>query len=93
MPYLDQPWETLSVKNQTEILTQWELIRGTIPEKIADIEMSIEDKQMELNQEEEFERSCALNDEVAEYASVINDLWIWYRTSPSVSKQFSSSSF
>ncbi|OQP01541.1 hypothetical protein B1689_04345, partial [Geobacillus sp. 44C] len=39
----------------------------------------------QLSDENDFERSCRLNSEIAELASIINDLWIWYRMNQTVS--------
>ena len=65
---------------QKAILKRWEQIRGKIPERIQDIEGIINHKLNQLNDEDDFEVSCTLNYEIAEHASIINDLWIWYRT-------------
>ena len=34
-----------------------------------------------------FIRSCELNSEIGELASIINDLWIWDRTNEEISKK------
>lgn len=79
LPVLHEPWERYSLNTQENILTKWESIRGRIPDRIKEIEQGINAKQKQLNNEENFERSCQLNSEIAELASIINDLWIWYR--------------
>ncbi|AGT33099.1 hypothetical protein M493_14300 [Geobacillus genomosp. 3] len=85
LPHLDKPWDDYSADEQEAILLEWEAIRGLIPDRIAALERKIDEKQDELGRETDFERSCQLNAEVAELASIINDLWIWYRVSPHVS--------
>ncbi|WLR44181.1 hypothetical protein LC087_08940 [Bacillus carboniphilus] len=60
-------------------LLRWEQIRGAIPDKIKQFEQAINQKQEQLNVEADFLHSCQLNDDIAELASIINDLWIWYR--------------
>lgn len=45
-----------------------------------EFERIINHKQNELYEEDDFEESCRINAEIAEYASRINDLHIWYRT-------------
>ncbi|MCQ6266575.1 hypothetical protein M1K46_13010 [Fictibacillus sp. WQ 8-8] len=80
LPLLQKAWEDYAPARQEGILAQWESIRGTIPDRIHDIEQIINTKQDQLGVEENFERSCKLNWEIAELASVINDLWLWYRT-------------
>ncbi|SEM38164.1 hypothetical protein SAMN05192533_102402 [Mesobacillus persicus] len=80
LPSIGQEWDDIAKETQDDILLHWELIRGSIPDRIADLEASINSKQAELNNESDFIRSCKLNSEIAELASIINDLWLWYRT-------------
>ncbi|MEH7425154.1 hypothetical protein V7151_00795, partial [Priestia megaterium] len=70
-----------------DILLTWESIRGQIPDKIQSLEKSINQKQTALEDETNFIRSCELNSEIGELASIINDLWIWYRTNEEISKK------
>jgi hypothetical protein len=79
LPELEWEWEEYGDSDRAEILEQWERIRGRIPNRIFEIEFDIIRKQAELNVEEDFPRSCRLNSEIAELASMINDLHIWYR--------------
>ncbi|WP_138753273.1 hypothetical protein [Paenibacillus sinopodophylli] len=79
IPVLDMEWERYKAAEQLVIVEQWELIRGTIPERVIEFEQLINRKQLELFEEESFEKSCILNYEIADYASRINDLHIWYR--------------
>lgn len=58
---------------------QWEQVRGNIPERIKEVETLINQKQYQLFEEEDFNISCIINSEIAELASVINDLWLLYR--------------
>ena len=51
-----------------------------IPDRIKVLENSINIKQAQLSNESDFERSCQLNGEIADLASIINDLWLWFRT-------------
>lgn len=73
-------WDQLNQNEQQIMLAQWENIRGNIPDRISDLEILINQKQIQLNEEDSFTNSCKLNSEIAELASVINDLWLWYRT-------------
>ncbi|MGM9986131.1 MAG: radical SAM protein [Bacillaceae bacterium] len=77
-------WSSLTVIQKEKILMQWEQIRGTIPDRIKELEMTINKKQEQLNNEVNFTISCELNSEIAELASVINDLWLWYRVQQDV---------
>jgi hypothetical protein len=80
IPDMEKRWSDYNKSTQQTILFQWERIRGQIPDRIACLEKEINHKLDELSEENDFMRSCRLNHEVAELASVINDLWIWYRT-------------
>lgn len=73
-------WEGLSDEVQQSILLYWEKSRGSIPDRIIDLEKQINCKQEKLEKENNFELSCQLNNEIAELASIINDLWLWFRT-------------
>ncbi|SDX18812.1 hypothetical protein [Paenibacillus sp. CF384] len=79
LPALHQEWDMYSEKERTFIVTEWEIIRGTIPERVIAFEAVINVKQIQLFEEENFERSCTINSDIAELASRINDLHIWYR--------------
>ncbi|QGQ47516.1 hypothetical protein [Metabacillus sediminilitoris] len=79
LPLLKKDWEMYSISFQNSILAEWEQIRGSIPDRIKELEEEINKKQAVLNQEENFTHSCILNEEIANLASIINDLWIWFR--------------
>jgi hypothetical protein len=79
IPVLEMEWEQYAAAVQLTIVLQWELIRGTIPDRVKEFETIINEKQAELFEEDSFEQSCILNYEIADYASRINDLHIWYR--------------
>ncbi|ART77617.1 hypothetical protein B4U37_16835 [Sutcliffiella horikoshii] len=85
LPQLDIEWAQYNKETQQEILLKWEKIRGSIPDRIKELEEEINFKQAQLNDEADFERSCELNSEIADHASIINDLWLWYRMNQHVS--------
>lgn len=87
IPDFNREWDEYSGKTQQEILFQWEKIRGRIPDRIAELEADINRKQAELSNEGNFQRSCGLNSEISELASIINDLWLWYRTNQDISEK------
>ncbi|WP_028562485.1 hypothetical protein [Paenibacillus pinihumi] len=74
LPDLKQDWASYA------ILAYWEAVRGHIPDRIMALEKTINEKQAKLYDEDDFEDSCRLNSEIAELASRIHDLHIWYRT-------------
>lgn len=84
LPALHQPWDNYAYDEQAAILDQWELHRGKIPNRIFALEKEINNLQAELNVEVDFVRACRLNREIAELASVINDLQIWNRAGEEV---------
>jgi|SRR5690554_7943168 len=79
IPRLHQAWEKYNEVERAEILDKWEMMRGRIPDQIKSFEAVINRKQGELNEEDNFKQSCAINSQIAEYASRINDLHLWYR--------------
>lgn len=87
LPNLLLDWEDYSHEQQQAILTEWECMRGNIPDRIKRLEFSINYKQEQLNNEADFVMSCKLNSEIAELASIINDLWIWFRSNQQVSNE------
>lgn len=85
LPLLHEDWNALTVAERSDILRIWEHIRGRIPDRIQQLERVIVEKQNRLNVEDDFPRSCALNSEIAELASRITDLHLWYRADQDVS--------
>ena len=79
LPELTMELDQYSKETQMEILFYWEQIRGSIPDRISDLELQINQKQALLSNESNFPRSCQLNTQIADLASIINDLWLWYR--------------
>jgi hypothetical protein len=84
LPRLKQEWHVYSNAEREALITQWEQIRGSIPDKIKKFEHVINQKQAQLNNETDFVKSCQLNSDIAEYASRINDLHIWFRMNQDV---------
>jgi hypothetical protein len=84
LPELEIDWEQYTDEERAAILLRWEEIRGTIPDRIKALEQIIIKKQNQLNVEENFSISCALNSEIAELASIINDLHLWYRVNQEI---------
>ncbi|RRN74258.1 hypothetical protein EI200_02860 [Peribacillus simplex] len=87
IPDLNLEWDEYTKGEQQQILVQWENIRGSIPDRIKELESTINRKQVQLSDESNFTKSCQLNSEIAELASIINDLWLWYRTNQGVSEK------
>jgi hypothetical protein len=85
LPDLIVEWDQYSEGTQQSILYHWEIIRGSIPERIFELEQRINKKQAQLSDESNFPRSCELNSEIAALASIINDLWLWYRANQTLS--------
>ncbi|WP_166242385.1 hypothetical protein [Paenibacillus turpanensis] len=87
LPDLKKDWELFNEQERAELLLYWEMVRGTIPDHIQKFERMIIRKQRELDHEPNFLRSCRLNSEIAELASCINDLHIWFRLNQDVHAQ------
>ncbi|TFE30887.1 hypothetical protein E2980_02905 [Cohnella luojiensis] len=80
IPCLDSDWNELSLVHRTAILAKWEMIRGSIPDQIMRFEAKIRIRQQQLFEEDDFAESCRINGDIADLASRINDLNIWFRT-------------
>lgn len=87
IPDFEKNWDDYPQATQQMILFQWEKIRGRIPDRIANLEEMINAKQAQLNDEGNFIKSCELNNEISELASIINDLWLWYRTNQNITEK------
>ena len=87
IPDLNLEWDEYTKGEQQQILVLWENIRGSIPDRIKELESTINRKQFRLSDESNFAKSCQLNSEIAELASIINDLWLWYRANQAVSEK------
>ncbi|SDR98318.1 hypothetical protein SAMN05444162_0481 [Paenibacillaceae bacterium GAS479] len=87
LPILDREWEQYDVTEQMGIVEQWELIRGRIPDVIFALEREIILNQGMLDEEDDFVRSCKLNSDIAELASRINELHIWYRVNQEIEQR------
>jgi hypothetical protein len=87
VPNLHKSWEAYEKAEQAAILLQWEKIRGAIPDRIREIETQINKLQDRLSIEENFELSCEFNERIASQASIINDLWLWYRLNQQVTSK------
>lgn len=85
LPNLTMEWDQYSKEMQQLILFYWEQLRGSIPDRIFELEEIINKKQAQLSDESNFPRSCELNSEIAALASIINDLWLWYRMDQNLS--------
>lgn len=87
VPTFTEEWEAYSKHIQQEILLYWEKVCGFIPDRISELETIINQKQAQLSNESHFPRSCKLNSEIAELASIINDLWILFRSNQTISSK------
>ncbi|MBT2666262.1 hypothetical protein J7J00_12175 [Bacillus sp. ISL-4] len=87
IPDLNLEWDDYTKGEQQQILVLWENIRGSIPDRIKELESTINRKQLQLSDESNFTKSCQLNSEIAELASIINDLWLWYRANQGVTEK------
>lgn len=87
LPVIIREWDEYNKEVQENILFHWEKIRGTIPDRIIMLESQINQKQAQLSDEDDFNRSCLLNSKIADLASIINDLWLWYRVDQNISEK------
>lgn len=80
LPTVQGVWEDVPLEVRIQALAVWEQIRGRIPDHIFKLERQIIEKQSRMDKEEDFRVCCELNSAIAELASRINDLHLWYRT-------------
>lgn len=85
IPQFEVDWDDLSRQDQEFIVEKWEHLREAIPDRIKELEAQLNHKYAQLNKEDDFMRSCQLNSEISEIASIINDLHLWYRIDQNVS--------
>lgn len=83
-PDLKREWDEFSIREQSEILYYWETVRGRIPDRIFALEREIVALQRQLDNEECFDTVCALTWDIADRASRINDLHIYFRLNQDV---------
>ena len=79
LPVLQLEWDEYPEEERAAILDCWEQVRGRIPQRIMELEGIINDKQSQLNNEDNFKTACQLNSDIAETASCINDLHLYFR--------------
>ena len=84
VPELDKAWMDYSREQRLAILEHWESMRGRIPHLIGLFEAEIHTRQDLLHEEDDWDKTVALLNEINDYASRINDLNILYRTQPDV---------
>jgi hypothetical protein len=83
-PDLRRDWTSFTEMEQSEIIYYWETVRGRIPDRIFAFEAEIVALQHQLDHEEDFETVCALTWDIAERASRINDLHLYFRLNQDV---------
>jgi len=79
IPRLTKDWDEFTRSEQAAILMYWEEVCGAIPDRIFAFEREIGELQRRMNEEEDFGRVIAINWDIAELASRINDLNIYFR--------------
>ncbi|MBP1989269.1 hypothetical protein [Paenibacillus eucommiae] len=87
LPVMKHQWEEYSLHERADILFRWEQIRGRIPDRIHKLEAAIRSKQSQLDREDDFPASCQLNSDIADLASTINDLHLWFRVNQEVDEK------
>lgn len=86
VPTFHLDWDEYSIKEQLDIIHQWEKERAKIPDRIKEIEVKIgelQDKMFEM----EFDEYCVIHDDIINMASAINDLNIWFRIEGELSRK------
>lgn len=84
IPALKKEWAEFTAQEQAEILFFWETVRGNIPNRMVELEREITMLQSKSDAEENFETVCELTWQIAELASRIHDLNIYFRLNQDV---------
>ena len=82
VPRLEQSWAMYTTEERMDILEYWEPMRGKIPGVISEYEAHIHQLHDQLQEEDDWDVSLQLLNEINAYASRINDLNILYRMQP-----------
>lgn len=80
IPLIYTDWNNISSTEQQQILYRWEQVRSQIPDQIKMFEDEINRRERQLQIEDDFEVFCRLSSEIADYASRVIDLNLWFRT-------------
>ncbi|KEO83921.1 hypothetical protein [Tumebacillus flagellatus] len=83
IPVQHHDWDEYTREEQEDVIHRWEAIRSRIPDRIKALEEIIEDRQLKISVEEDWDVVIALYEDVFTIASVINDLNNWMRLEPS----------
>lgn len=79
VPKLLKDWDELTTDEQADIIYYWETVRGWIPDRILIFEQEIMELQRMADEEDCFDTVCRLTWDIAERASRINDLNLYFR--------------
>lgn len=80
IPIFNISWEELNQDEQKQILYRWEHVRSGIPDRIKELETEIHKRELQLQIEDNFQTFCQLSEEIADMASKVIDLNLWFRT-------------
>lgn len=79
IPVQHREWHEFSRAEQEAMIEQWEMLRSRIPDRVKQLEEVIEDRQLKIAVEDDWDRVVELYEDVFLMASVINDLNNWMR--------------
>lgn len=87
IPVQHREWFEYTRSEQVELIERWETIRARIPDRVKALEEIIEGRQIQIADEEDWDRVVELYEDVFRNASIINDLNNWMRLEPSTSEE------
>jgi hypothetical protein len=79
-PYMYVDWEQLTQEEQYQVIYRWEKVRSQIPDRIKYLEKMIQERELKLQIEDDFQSFCQLSKEISDLASRVIDLNLWFRT-------------
>lgn len=86
IPDLNLEWDEYTKGEQQQILVNWENIREASRTASRNWNPPLTESSFG-SPTSDFAKSCQLNSEIAELASIINDLWLWYRANQGVTEK------
>ena len=82
LPAFPQPFEEMAPTDQESVIAVWEAIRARIPDRIQELEQTIQTHLESISETEDWERIISWFDEISDIASRIAELNTWRRVDP-----------
>lgn len=88
LPSFPQPFEEMAPTDQEVVIATWESIRARIPDRIQELEETIQGHLESISETEDWDQIIAWFDEISDMASRIAELNTWKRVDPGLTTLF-----